>query len=1212
MGEILQLILNETSIYKRAELYKLLVRNNFDITEKVPVLYKAVYKDDVLNYLRSHSVENECFHGEFGIIYLLMEELDIIKDIIDKIKDYIYFDFSYPLVLNDLESNFNSCVAELVSSKKLFGNGVVIAFIDTGIDYTLKAFRKEDGTTRIRYMYDPNINVVYNSDQINEALRNENPFGIIKETDFKGHGTDVASVACAGGDIRSNLYGVAPQSEIISINATTNIDSTETLFHTIIKGLEFLAEKQDQEGFPLVVNLSFSTNYGGHTGTSILEEYVRTFATRSNTTVVVSAGNEGGASHHKSGILTNDGEDIEIEISGDHKSIPVSFYKGVLSDVIIRITSPTTGTSQPIKLFEGNQIINLGGNSISIIYSGPTMYNIQGETQIIIGSNRKEYIEQGVWIINIMLTNEYESEYNMWLPITESIGRNTKFLRPNNDNTLGSPATVHNVISVGSYNYRTETVSIFSGRGAVDNLNNLKPDLLAPGESVRVIGVGNRVHTVSGTSFSAPVVSGICALLMEWGIVLKNKPNLYGEVIKYFLVRGATRLNSIKYPNNVYGYGFACASRAFVDIEDSINGIISDISSLNRVDDPMDNNQEVLDNENNGTESGVQIFDPEDLIQNELIDLNTGIDLSKYDNMDINICPLSVFQESGRASFIATINKNNEPIKEPFCVYPLEDQGNDTYLAILSMPVKSLNVLLDKYTSNSYVVIERLYYYTLCAEIISPISDAGIYQTQNNEYLDLRGRDVIVGIIDTGIDYLNQEFMNEFDETRILEIWDQTIVSDTHQPDVLFGHIYTKNDIDSAIKLKRNGGDPYTIVPSKDTNGHGTAMAGITSAAGYGMVKGAAPESNIAVVKLKEISMELKGAMNFPLDDTPVYDDVSLYLAIRYLRSLSVKYNKPMVVVVPLQSNGGIHSGESIVSRQITEYSRSIGFIVVTPSGNQANKQIHTEGILKKRNDEEIIELFTGKGQNKLNINIYVQNFGRLSLSVVSPSGERTSSFNVQSALPDKYTYKFLFEGTEMNVISTLKPTNFEITLGVEIVFSGLKSGIWQIILISQDDNEFKYNAYLPLKELLIDDTRFLNSTSNNTITAPGTSRLSVSMAYYNQNFSSIVNESGQGYTLDGRIAPILAAGGIDILTLGKSGRTILMSGSSVAAAVTAGGVALILEWAIVRKNKPQINAAIIIWLLVSAATITTGYQYPNKYWGYGILNIRNVFEILR
>ncbi len=1243
MGEILHLILSEKSILKRLQLYRLFVYKRFDITNKIPILYKTIHKKELMEYLNKKSIEHENLKGEFGTLYLLIKNLDIIYDILSKIKHYIYFDFSYTLILNDIESNFNSCTLELTNSNKLYGEGVVIAFIDTGIDYTLDAFRNEDGTTRIKYMYDPNKNTVYSESDINRALMNDDPFSIVDYDDCKGHGTEVASIACAGGSISRNLYGVASKASIISINATTSIDSTETLFHTIMKGLDFLGEVQDAEGFPLVVNLSFSTNYGAHLGKSLLEEYVRNFATRDKTTVVVAAGNEGGAAHHKSGILTKKGENISVEISGNHKSIPISFYKGVLSDVSITITSPKAGTGIPVRLLEGNQVVNVGGNSVSILYTGPTIYNILGETQIIISSNRKEYIENGVWTISIRLTNDYESSYNMWLPITESIGNQTKFLQPDNDNTLGSPATVYNVISVGSYDYKTETVSLFSGRGAINNPDNLKPDLLAPGSSVKVIGPRNNKYTVSGTSFAAPVVAGICALLMEWGIVKGNKPNLYGEVIKYFLIRGATRNRNLKYPNNIYGYGFVCGSRAFTDIENNVNNIIIDINRGHRMNDnttslenvpinysedlgtsedintPEENNipeSSLSDNPefvvNNNGEEDVNNLMQANLIQNKLIDIHKGVELLDYDYNKVKICPLSVFNDPNMVFFISQISKNTGTIDDPICVYPLGDQSDNMYTAILSIPIDYMDTILEEYSSAGSISFEKFYYYTLCAELVSPISDAGIYQTQNNQYLDLRGRDVIVGIMDTGIDYLNEEFMNEFDQTRILEIWDQTIESDVHQPNVLFGHIYYKEDIDAAIDLSRNGGDPYTIVKSKDINGHGTALAGITSAAGYGIVKGGAPESDIVMVKLKEISNPLREKLNFPSHGTPIYSQAAIYTALRYLYSLRFKYNKPMVVVMPFQSNGGDHGGDSILSRQISEYSMTPGFVVCVPSGNQANKQIHTNGIFSPGDREKIIEVYAGQGQIKLTVNIFIQKLGAVDISVISPSGEKTNFYNLMLANPDQYEFDFLFEETHMNVSSTIRGNGSEIVNYIEVVFDKLKVGIWRIILLSRDNYEFGYDAYLPIDDLLMPETRFLNSTSDSTVTSPGTSRLSVCMAYYNQNFSSIVNESGQGYTLDGRIAPILAAGGIDILTLGKGNTNVLMSGSSVAVAVAAGGIALILEWAIVRKHKIHITSALIIWLLVSAATVNDSYEYPNKYWGYGILNLRNVFEILR
>ncbi len=153
--------------------------------------------------------------------------------------------------------------------------------------------------------------------------------------------------------------------------------------------------------------------------------------------------------------------------------------------------------------------------------------------------------------------------------------------------------------------------------------------------------------------------------------------------------------------------------------------------------------------------------------------------------MNINLCPLNSLSDDSRVEFLMTVQNNMKFIDGDYCIYPLKEESEEVYLSILSVPIDKLDVLYERYFPDGSVDIQTSYYYTLCSESISPLSDSGIYQTQSNEYLDLTGRNVIVAIVDTGIDYLNENFMDEFNQTRILEIWDQTIDEDTHQPNVL-------------------------------------------------------------------------------------------------------------------------------------------------------------------------------------------------------------------------------------------------------------------------------------------------------------------------------------------------------------------------------------------------------------------------------------------
>src|SRR5699024_1116354 len=119
---------------------------------------------------------------------------------------------------------------------------------------------------------------------------------------------------------------------------------------------------------------------------------------------------------------------------------------------------------------------------------------------------------------------------------------------------------------------------------------------------------------------------------------------------------------------------------------------------------------------------------------------------------------------------------------------------------------------------------------------------------------------VIVGIIDTGIDYLNDEFRDENGKSRIISIWDQTIQSNESElKGVPFGSLYTNEEINKAIEAYELGENPYNIVPSKDLNGHGTGMAGIVGATGKNKeIKGIAPKCEFVIIKLSEANRTKK------------------------------------------------------------------------------------------------------------------------------------------------------------------------------------------------------------------------------------------------------------------------------------------------------------------------------------------------------------------
>nr|WP_300383664.1 S8 family peptidase [Clostridium sp.] len=499
----------------------------------------------------------------FGIVSLPKENLWKLSSL----EDIQYIELPKSLYTTDAASNRASCVTPARGEYSISGEGVLIGFIDSGIDYTHPAFRNDDGTTRIEFIYDISEGGrIYNSEEINVALKNSNPSSVVTSFDSTGHGTHVAGIACAGGNINQSFYGVAPKSSIAMVKCTRGQYALST---NIMRGIKFLIDKGKEINKPLVINISLSTNDGAHNGTSLLEQYISTIATLERASIVIAAGNEGDAAHHIGGELFGE-KQIYINVSEDEGGVVLNLYKPVLSNLGIKIISPNGVNSGEVTIKEGYIEGNIGRDKYQVFYTGPKPFDLVGEISIAITTN-SNYISPGQWDLRLYLLNEYRGVFDIWLPISEGLNKKTKFLQPTVLNTLGIPATVTNIISVGSYNYLTNNISSFSGRGRPTMFQPTRPDLVAPGEDISSAAPNRSFDVKSGTSMATPHVSGIAALMMEWGIIKRNDPYLYGERLKYYLVISAKRPRTdITYPDPSWGYGEVCLSDA---IETLINTI---------------------------------------------------------------------------------------------------------------------------------------------------------------------------------------------------------------------------------------------------------------------------------------------------------------------------------------------------------------------------------------------------------------------------------------------------------------------------------------------------------------------------------------------------------------------------------------------------------------------------------------------------------------
>lgn len=531
----------------------------------------------------------------------------------------------------------------------------------------------------------------------------------------------------------------------------------------------------------------------------------------------------------------------------------------------------------------------------------------------------------------------------------------------------------------------------------------------------------------------------------------------------------------------------------------------------------------------------------------------------------------------------------------------------NSYLAIAIVEEKNLDRLREEIPAITFV--ERPSMYVLQDIKVGDVDS--IAELKLNPYLGLNGNGVLVGIIDTGIDYLNRSFINEDGSTRIVELWDQEIGDSLKNGELsnYIGTVYSREMINKALDLLKNNGDPYSIVPSVDENYHGSKVASIIGGRGEDKeFYGVAPNCEFAVVKLRKSKYYTRINNENGIHDVSAYNIVEVIAGVEYLLKVALRENKPLVIYIGVGTTSGGHDGKDLASRYLNSITENSGVVVVTGVGNEGAGEGHASGKLDSEGEITTHEINISKDIRNFSFELWVIRPDVVSINIISPYQESTGFINAKINRNEKID--FVLTNTEIEISYRL-PDNFYGEEFVLVNFKNIVKGVWKIQLRGEYILRGNYNMWLPSMRVLPEDTKFLESDPNVTLTTPSTAANVITTSYYNSIYDTEVPTSGRGYTALGYIKPDIATAGMNVLAISKSGKMEGVSGSSVAAAIISGMCVLILQWAIINKNKENIYASQVKSYLMYGADRSSGGPYPNVSFGYGKVNILKTFEVI-
>ena len=448
------------------------------------------------------------------------------------------------------------------------------------------------------------------------------------------------------------------------------------------------------------------------------------------------------------------------------------------------------------------------------------------------------------------------------------------------------------------------------------------------------------------------------------------------------------------------------------------------------------------------------------------------------------------------------------------------------------------------------------------------LADVGILSVQRPP-LNLTGKNVTIGFIDTGIRYQDEVFRDAAGNSRILAIWDQTIQTGNLPEGFEYGSEYTQEDINAALQSD----DPFSIVPSTDANGHGSELAAVAAGSpiANGSFIGAAPDTRIVMVKLKEVKPYLREYYKIP-EGVPCYSETDVLQALQYLQKFARVLYTPLVICFGLGTSMGDHAGSGTLATYLNTLSHKKSQVIVTPAGNEGNTSHHFHAEMSMREAYKDVQLRVGENERGFVMELWGEAPYYYNVTVRTPGGEGIRWSNPRSPEPQEFKKK------KKKTRIIIEPT----------------AGVWNIRVNAAGDVAGGcFGIWLPLSQFLSSDTYFLESSPQTTITEPAYAEGTITVSNYQSSNVSIAPSSGRGFGKNGMIVPDIAAPGVNVSTPFGPG-----NGTSISAAITAGGCAQLLEWAVVNQNDLFVNSIAIKNYLIRGADREDYLEYPNREWG--------------